>query len=146
MSSAKEDLEGQMFMLENKYAETEKIFVKEARSLLMEQPFENRGAAMSKIGEFVQSACENDDMLAQALMKKLAFVIAGQGLIKKADLKAPEEYISKNLPVQIVNGRHALYITIKTLKDTRQAYEPLHRGYEIVDSSLPELREKIRAL
>jgi hypothetical protein len=146
MASAKEDLEGQMFMLKLKFGEVEKTFMKEARALIMEQPFTDRGAAMMKIAEFVRSASEDNEALARALMLKLSAVIVGQGLIKKADLKAPEEYIDMKMPAKIVNGRHALYITIKTLKDIRQEYDPLHRGAEIVDSSLPELREKIRAL
>jgi hypothetical protein len=145
MSNAKEEIERQMYVLDLKYAETEKTFIKEARALIMEHPFADRGDAMVKIAEFVHSAT-GDEKLGQDLMKKLAAVVAGQGLIKKADLKAPEEYISAKMPAKIVNGRHALYITIKTLKDNRQEYDPLYRGAEIVDSSLPELKEKIRAL
>ena len=146
MASAKEDLEGKMYILDLKYSESEKRFIKEARTLIMEQPFEDRGAAMVKIAEFVRSAADDNEKLAKDLMKKLAAVIKGQGLIKVADLKAPEEYISMAMPAKIVNGRHALYITIKTLKDNRQEYDPLYRGAEIVDSSLPELKETIRAL
>lgn len=146
MSQAKEDLERQMFEVRTKYEKQELDFVKQARTLIMEQPFTDRGAAMDKIAEFVRSASEENADLAKHLMKKLSAVLVGQGLVKKADLKAPEEYIDRKMPAQIVNGRHALYITIKTLKDLRQEYDPLTRGYEIVDSSLPELREKIRAL
>lgn len=145
-SVAKEELERQMFVLNTKATELETRFVKEARALVMEQPFTERGDAMVKIADFVRSACDTDMDLAKGLMRKLSAVIAGQGLIKKADLKAPEEYIASKLPAKIVNGRHALYITIKTLRDVRQEYDPLHRGYEIVDSSLPEIKEKIRGL
>lgn len=145
MGQAKEELERQMYVLDLKYSEYEKNFIKEARTMIMQEAFTDRGAAMMKIAEFVRSAAE-DEKLGQALMKKLAAVVAGQGLVKKADLKAPEEYIDMKMPAKIVNGRHALYITIKTLKDIRQEYDPLYRGAEIVDSSLPELKEKIRAL
>jgi hypothetical protein len=144
--SAKEDIEGKMFILDMKYAESEKMFMKEARAMIMEQPFTERGAAMVKIGEFVRSASDDNEKLAKDLMRKLAAVVKGQGLVKEADLKAPEEYINMKMPARIVNGRQSLYITIKTLKDNRQEYDPLFRGAEIVDSSLPELREKIRAL
>lgn len=146
MCSAKEELDRQMYVLDLKYAEYEKNFIKEARTMIMEQPFTDRGTAMIKIAEFVRSASEDNEALAKGLMKKLAAVLKGQGLIKVADLKAPEEYIDMKMPAKIVNGRHALYITIKTLKDIRQEYDPLFRGAEIVDSSLPELKEKIRAL
>jgi hypothetical protein len=145
MSNAKEEFDRQIYVLDLKYGEAEKTFIKAARAMIMEEPFTNRGEAMVKIAEFVHSAT-GDEKLGQDLMKKLAAVVAGQGLVKKADLKAPEEYISAKMPARIVNGRHALYITIKTLKDIRQEYDPLHRGAEIVDSSLPELKEKIRAL
>lgn len=146
VSTVKEDFEMKMYALGAKFDEGIKTFVKEARTMIMDKPFEHRGIAMDKIGEFVKAACEEDTSLGKMIMMKLSAVLAGQGLIKKADLKAPEEYISQNMPAQIVNGRHALYITIKTLKDIRQTYDPLHRGYEICDSSLPVLKEKIRAL
>jgi uncharacterized membrane protein len=146
MSSAKEELERKMYVITLKSGELETVFVKEARTMVMQAPFADRGEAMTKIAEFVRSASESDLDLAKGLMKKLSAVLAGQGLIKQADLKAPEEYISENMPAKIVNGRHALYITIKTLRDLRKEYDPLHRGHEIVDSSLPELKEKIREL
>jgi hypothetical protein len=66
--------------------------------------------------------------------------------VKAADLKAPEEYISKNLPVRVVNGRHPLYVQIDTLTDKWSELEQIRRGREIVDSSLPQLKEKIRGL
>lgn len=144
-ANAKEELQRKMTVIESKYELTERDLMKQARSLLMEQPFELRGEAMSKIADAIYGACE-DKKLSRDLMKKLSAVVGSQGLIKKADLKAPEAYISENLPARIVNGRHALYITIQTLKNLRTEYEPLQRGYEIVDSSLPELREKVRAL
>lgn len=146
MAAAKDELVVKLAALERKIWDEEKSFIKQARTLVMEQPFTERGAAMTKIAEFVRSASEDNESLAKYLMKKLAAVVGGQGLIKQADLKAPEEYIDMKMPAKIVNGRHALYITIKTLKDIRQEYDPLHRGYEIVDSSLPELKEKIRGL
>jgi hypothetical protein len=146
MAVAREEFRDKMTMLDYKYGELERIFVKEARALVMEQPFTERGNAMLKIAEFVRSATDDDEKLAKDLMRKLSAVVVGQGLVKKADIKAPDEYIDLKMPAKIVNGRHALYITIKTLKDNRQEYDPLYRGAEIVDSSLPELKEKIREL
>jgi hypothetical protein len=66
--------------------------------------------------------------------------------VKEADLKAPEELISKNSPARIINGRHALYLTIKTLYDQYDLHNTLGHKHEIVDSSLPVIREKIREL
>lgn len=146
LAAAKEEFQVKMTVLQSRYETLEKDFVKQARALVMEQPFTERGAAVEKIAEFVKSAAAGETKLACGLMRKLSAVLTGQGLIKQADLKAPEEYINMKMPAKIINGRHALYITIKTLKDVRQEYEPLHRAYEIVDSSLPEVREKIRGL
>lgn len=145
-SVAKEEFERQMFVLHSRYEEHERDLIKQARTLILEQPFELRGEAMIKIAEFVNAACGDEKTFARGIMKKLAAVVKGQGLIKQADLKAPEEYIADKLPAKIVNGRHALYITIQTLRNIRQEYDSLNRGYEIVDSSLPELKEKIRGL
>ena len=144
-SVAKDELSRQMTVLHSRYELAERDFVKQARNMVMEEPFEERGQVMCKMAEFVHSACGEAE-LARGLMKKLAHVMRGQGLIKTADLKAPEEYISETMPAKIVNGRHSLYITIQTLKNIRQEYDPLHRAHEIVDSSLPEIKEKIRGL
>ena len=145
MSKAQEEMSEQMIVLRSRYEQTEKQFLKEARNLVLDQPFSDRGQAMVTVAEFVKSAAENDK-LAKDLMKKLSHIMGSQGFIKQADLKAPEEYISETLPAKIVNGRHALYITIKTLKEIHDQYSNFARGHEIVDSSLPELKEKIRAL
>lgn len=153
-SMAKEEISRKMTVLHSTYELTERDFVKQARTMIMETPFTERGAAMVKVAEFVASACgqlnqplsADEILLAQGLMKKLSTVVQKQGLVKTADLKAPEEYIDMKMPAKIINGRHALYITIQTIKNIRKEYEPLSRGYEIVDSSLPELKEKIRGL
>lgn len=146
LSAAKSEFEAKKFELELKNHKAEVDFVKEARALVIQEPFSERGQAVETVGNFVKSACSDNTDLAKKLMLKLSHVLKKQGLIKEADLKAPEEYINDKIPAKIVNGRHALYITIQTLKDIEQEYGPACRGWEIVDSSLPELREKIRAL
>jgi hypothetical protein len=123
----------------------EREFVKSARELLMEQPLSDRPAAFAKLASFVNSVGGKVEHKVN-LMRKFAHVLQGQGLVKKADLKAPEEYISESMPAQIINGRHPLYITIKTIMDNYEQHECLHRRHEIVDSSLPVIKEKIRAL
>lgn len=119
-------------------------FIKQARTMVMETPFSDRGQAMDKIAEFVRSAGFKE--VGKTLMAKLASTVKSQGLIKEADLKAPEEYISDKLPARIINGRHQLYITIETLHKLQEHELGLQRNYEIVDSSLPVLKEKIREL
>lgn len=123
----------------------EREFVKAAREMVLEQPLDERGAAFAKIASFVHGVTGNVEYKVN-LMRKLAHVLTAQGLVKKADMKAPEEYISESLPAQIVNGVHPLYITIKTVLDGRDEYRSLGDRYEIVDGSLPVIKEKIRAL
>jgi hypothetical protein len=146
MAMAKEELERQIITNRSEQELLELSFVKQARELVMQEAFVERGAAVEKIAEFVRSAADKDTELGKNLMHKLSHVLKKQGLVKEADLKAPEEYISKNLPAKIVNGRHALYITIETLRQKRNELEPAIRAHEIVDSSLPFVREKLRAL
>lgn len=145
MAAAKEELERQLYQVGSEIENLEVSFVKTARSMLLEQPMEERGRGMDKIAEFLRS-CGGEPRRGQTLMKKLAHVLKRQGLIKESDLKAPEQYISDDLPARVVNGRHALYVTIKTLYDKYDWNNTLHSRYEIVDSSLPVVKEKIREL
>ena len=141
---AKERIHGDLIIAQGEIADLEEKFVKAARTMVLEVPLEERGKTVEKIAEFV--ACCGDHAKGRNLMKKFAHVLKRQGIVKTADLKAPEEYISDKLPARIVNGKHELYVTVKTLFDKFDyASNMLHR-YEIVDSSLPPIREKIREL
>lgn len=144
VAAAKEELERQLYVANTKIEELELNFVKTARAMILEYPFEERGAAMDKIAEFLRGCGKTEQ--SQLLIKKLAHVMKRQGLVKEADLKAPEQYISDKLPCRIVNGRHSLYLTVKTIMDQYDWRDTLHNRYEIVDSSLPTIREKIREL
>lgn len=144
MAMAKEEIERKIMVNETVISNLELEFVKTARTMVLEKPFEERGQAMEKIAEFVGSCGSRDH--GRELMKKLAHVLKRQGLMKEADLKAPEQYISDKLPARVINGNHSLYITIKTLYDRYDDRGPLSQKYEIVDSSLPVVKEKIRAL
>ena len=141
---AKGELEGQLIITQSKIEELELSFVKEARNMVMEYPLEDRGVAMDKVAEFLRGCGKPEQ--GQILIKKLAHVLKRQGLVKESDLKAPEQYISKTLPARIVNGRHSLYLTIKTIMDNYDYRDTIHNRYELVDSSLPALKEKIREL
>jgi hypothetical protein len=146
MVQAKEEIERRIYDTKSSRELFERDFVKQARQLIMEEPFSQRGAALEKIAEFVRSALEDDLTLGQSLMGKLAHVVKHQGLVKEADLKAPDQYISKKLPAKVINGRHILYVTLKTIKDKSASLYDLDRQYKLVDDSLPLVREKIRAL
>jgi hypothetical protein len=144
LSSAKEELERLMFVADSDIQSLELKFVKEARDLVCEIPFTDRNVGVEKVAEFLRGCGRPEH--GTRLMAKLSHVLTRQGLVKKADLKAPEEYISSTLPAQIINGNHSLYMTIQTLFDRYDDRFGCERRYEIVDSSLPVIREKIRAL
>jgi hypothetical protein len=144
LSSAKEELERLMIVESTAIENLETLFVKTSRTMLIEQPLDERGAGMDKVAEFLRGCGKPEH--ARKLMFKLAHVMQRQGLIKVADLKAPEQYISDKMPARIVNGRHALYVTIKTLFDKYDYRDTLGQRFEIVDSSLPVVKEKIREL
>ena len=145
LAQVKEEIYGRQMEVGTLIDNAEREFVKAARELIMQQPLAERGDAFAKIASFVNSTTGKPEYKVN-LMRKFAHVLKGQGLIKAADLKAPEEYISESLPAQIINGRHPLYITIKTIMDNYDQHAYLHRQHEIVDSSLPVVKEKIRAL
>lgn len=144
LSAAKEEIEMQQMINSTAIENLELKFVKEARNMVLEYPFEHRGEGVEKIAEFLRGCGRAEP--ARNLMKKLSHIMQRQGLMKTADLKAPEQYISDKLPARIINGRHSLYLTIKTLFDKYDIHNQLGSRYEIVDSSLPVVKEKIREL
>jgi len=137
-------------MTRSKLEEISVSFVKQARDLLLELPLDERANGMNKIASFVSSSRRAESPAdlehGRELMAKLAFVMEKQGLMKKADLKAPSEYISDKLPGEIINGRHALYVTIRTFQNAKDDYSKSSDRYDIVDGSLPMIKEKIREL
>lgn len=144
MAHLKESLEMDVIATQSKLEQAELRFIKEARDLILENPSSERAQGMDTIAEFLRG-CDRTDV-SQALMRKLSTVMLRQGLMKEADLKAPEQYISEKLPARITNGRHSLYITIKTIHQHGDELRELRNRYEIVDSSLPVVKEKIREL
>lgn len=140
----KEELERQIMVVQTEIENEQERFIKAAKQMILDQPDSDKPATLEKIAEFI--ACCGDHDRGRDLIKKLAFVMKRQNIIKEADLKAPEQYISKNTPARIVNGKHALYISIKTIFDKQDYASNLINRHEIVDSSLPMIREKIREL
>ena len=144
LAQAKESAAMDMIVIQGGIENLEKKFIKEARTLIIETPFMDRPQAMEKIAEFVRSTGHIEK--GRDLMKKLANKIVKDGLVKQADMKAPEEYISKNLPARIINGNHSLYITIDTIVKQEQNLANLRQNFIIADDTLPVLKEKIREL
>jgi hypothetical protein len=131
-------------------------FIKEARQMLIEIPFAERGEGLQKIAEFVRSAMEpkkdapalpeKKKKRAALLIAKIAHVMTTQGLYKFAEQQAPESLINYDLPAKIINGNHSLYITINTLGGKWDEEEHMRSNRGIVDATLPQLKEKIRGL
>lgn len=144
ISAAKEEIERLLYVTNTAAENLTEQFVKAARTMVLESPDSEKPATLDKIAEFV-SAC-GEAKRGQDLMRKLSYVIERQGIMKKADLKAPEQYISNKTPARIINGNHSLYITIKTIFEKQDYASNLLNRHEIVDSSLPMIQEKIREL
>lgn len=148
LSLASEQLRDKEMVLTSAIESAENSIVKQARQLLLDLPFSDRGDGMDKVAEFVRAAMlpKKKSKEAARLIAKIAYVLKSQGLVKAAELKAPEEYISEKLPARVINGNHSLYMTINTLVHKWDEKEQVRQGREIVDSSLPELKEKVREL
>ncbi len=146
MAFAKEQLEMDLIVLRSEAAQLETNIVKEAHQMVIREDYSMRPECMDKIASFIHSACQGNFSLGQRLMSKLAFVLKKQGLVKEADMKAPQEYISEKMPARIVNGNHSLYITIDTLMKKEREISDVNRQWMIVDNSLPTLKEKVREL
>jgi hypothetical protein len=144
MAALKERLNDDYIMACGAIGDLEEKFVKVARQMIITEEDCDKPAAMEKIAEFVANS--GDHNLGRDLLKKLSHVLVRQGIMKQADLKAPAQYISDQTPARHVNGTHALYVTIKTLFEKKDYASNILNRYEIVDSSLPMVQEKIRAL
>jgi hypothetical protein len=144
LAQAKESTSAEILMAESRIDFLEKKFVKEARVFIMETPFSDRPQAMDKIAEFIRSTGHFEQ--GRNLIAKLAHKIVRDGLVKEADMKAPEAYISETLPARIINGNHSLYITIDTIVKQHDELSNMRRNFTIVDDTLPVLKEKIRGL
>lgn len=144
LANAREQAGMEATILEESIRNLENKFVKEARQFVIETPFTDRLEALEKIAEFVRATGKIE--LGQKLMQKLAKQVAKDGLVKEADMKAPEEYISETLPARVINGNHSLYITIDTIAKKMDNLSNMRRDFVIVDDTLPVLKEKIRGL
>lgn len=71
---------------------------------------------------------------------------ASATLKKTADMKAPESLISPNLPAQIVNGNHPLYITLKTFREQSELLRRYCGEHKLTQDELRIVKQKVRAL
>lgn len=149
MALARDEFKSKMIINASAAEDLEISFVKSARELLIPLPLGERVDGVTKIAAFLQDVASSNPKgveYSRGLITKLAYVLKKQGLIKESDLKAPAELIKEDLPARIINGRHPLYVTIKTLMDKYDYQRELENRYRIVDDTLPMVREKIREL
>jgi hypothetical protein len=132
-------------------------FIKQARQYIIDEP--NSLARMKMLGvmdHFVKSA---GLPAGKVLLAKLAYVLGKEGKLepkhvkiateyftKSADQTVPEELISKDLPANIVNGEHPLYITLKTVGDNEADLLRYVQESTLVQDKVRLLGQKIRAL
>lgn len=144
LAQAKDEAEGDLMLMRAKIDMLDLNFVKEARQMVIQTPFTERPETMKKIAEFINSTGKYE--VGKRLITKLSSKVVKDGLVKQADLQAPEQYISETLPARIINGNHSLFITIDTIVKQEDAYSSLHKNFVICDDTLPVLKEKIRGL
>ena len=138
----------------------EKTFIKTARQFVLEHA--DAPPERLKLIGIVEHMAKSAEMLdtARPALAKLAGVLMHEGLImpghgkelmayfmgKSADEKAPQSLISPGLEARIVNGKHPLYITLKTFKDRSSALELDRDRAQAVDDRLRLAGQYIRAL
>lgn len=132
-------------------------FVKQARQMLLEEPgHADRMKTLGLLDHFVKCA---GIPVGRKLLAKVAYVLVQEGklergpgnqaieyFLKEADCKAPEGLISENLPAQVVNGSHPLYITLKTVGDLEAEILRHENHSALIDEKARILKQKVRAL
>lgn len=143
-----------------KYAaqQAEADFIKEARQEVLRNA-DNSGERMKILGvldHFVKCAEVED---ARRWLAKLAYVLGGEGLLDKHQVKTamdyfltkeaspvPESLISPTLKARVVNGTHPIYMILKTFKDHVARMNWARGNKSNVDDHLTIFRERISAL
>jgi hypothetical protein len=151
-------IDDEIFMKTAAVETGEKNFIKTARSIVLEgYNSDERMKSLGYIYHFTKQA--GYPVAGKRMLAKLAFVLSKEGMLeprhakvameyftKKADLVAPPELISQDLNVQIVNGTHPLYITLKTVGDNEADLLRWNRDSDFVQDKVRILKQKIRAL
>jgi len=151
-------LQDKVIIIEHQKIAAEKAFIKTARQSMLDEPGSaNRMKILGYLDHFVKSA---ELPAGKRLLAKLAHVLKREGKLepthaktameyfmsKTADEKAPDELISETLPAKIVNGKHPLYVTLKTVCDREADLLRFQRESVIVDDKLKLIKQRIRAL
>lgn len=145
-------------VLKLQHESTAQTFTKQASQFIHQTAWSQteRLKALDSLHQFIKAAGMNFAApLLQQVTERLGhsgYLSASQikeasaELQKTADMKAPESLISPNLPAQIVNGNHPLYITLKTFRDQHNALTLNEDRLKLVQDKLRILKQKVRAL
>ena len=152
-----EKMADEKIMLASKLESANHKFIKEARQMVIHE--DSPVARMKTLGyidHFVKCAGSKHG---RKLLAKLAYVLEKEGkleprqaavardyFLKEADCKAPQELISENMNVSVVNGSHPLYITIKTVDDLEAESLRFNDTDRLIQTKAKILSQKIRAL
>lgn len=133
-----EGIASDLIVLQASLESSETRFIKEARNLLLPYNLHERPEKFSVISEFCKSAGLSKDTFSK-LTSHLDIVMKKQGLLEKtAGLQVGPEYISDNLDAKIINGDHALSVTIKTIVDKEKRKEIYKNRYNWIQTELAE--------
>lgn len=132
-------------------------FIKQARQCMIDES--NSLDRMKVLGMFDHFVKAAQMPHGKKLLAKVAYVMMKEGKLepgaankaisyftKEGDCKAPEELISQNLPGQVINGDHPLYITLKTIGDLDADYLRYENQGLLIDDKVRILGQKVRAL
>lgn len=159
LASLKSRIQDKITLTNEEYLQNTHSFIKQARNEMLSQGSSaERMKTLGQLTHFVK--CADMQNTGHKVLAKLAHVLMEEGKLepaeakvainyfmsKEADVKAPESLISKNLPAQIVNGEHPLYITLKTIRDNEADILRFKERGLLVDDKLKMLNQKIRAL
>ena len=131
-------IKDEIIVLDNQIESAERNFVKEARNLLLEYPFNERPDKFAYIAKFCSVAG-----MPEASFNKMAslteHVMKKQGLMEKfASLKADGQYISDDLDARVINGDHSMIVHIKTLADKEVRREHLKNKHNLIKTEMDE--------
>jgi hypothetical protein len=139
---------------------SERRFIKTARQFILQTANSNdeRLKCLGMIDHFAKQG--GLKKIASIPLAKTTLLLAKEGLLepgsakvaaeyfmsKSADEKAPQDLISPHLEARVINGKHPLYIALKTHQDNSAALNLNQERYQLVDDRLKIFRQKVRAL
>lgn len=161
LSIAKKDAEGKEFLQKFAAQASERRFIKIAREMVL-QNANSQSERLKHLGEMNHFfKCAKAEKIAKPLLAKVASSLTMEGYISKdngdkavdyfldkiADEIAPQELISEHLPARVINGKHPLFIALKTYHhDNNFASAPLQQFKQKIDEKNTIISQRMRAL